>query len=940
MIFTKKNKTDLFLEQPIKSKSEDIWDSHIYAELISKSITEGARFIAIDGDFSSGKSSVLNLLKEKIESRKNIFLTVNFLSSKEYNKKVDLNGENNKINFDNNVYNGKKVNESTDKDCFSNYDDITNYYHRYFANQCINDICKNPYTAERIFYNNFFGLAVSNKKNRPRFNKFIDFILCVLIAFISVGTLYAKFFSHSYYYTEVKKVIDLIFPYVCFLTFILLILYGYGVYKPEEQVKSPMLDIDRTRNNLLKAIYTHIGRKKRLIFVIDDLDRLDGSLQKEIISLLYNEYYPLNKQFGEIEFCFVFMINLKDLSNVPYDYQKVFDYIINISSKQKYVISDYISKQIKQGTLEEIFSKCNNKDYLIELIINNFDDVRKVKHLFNNLISKFTYLRAKMKHINFDQLCFITISAVLDPLIEKKINKVINDDSSEYGDIIQAREIGMIDQDFYKYLYCFDTEENLYNGNEAKIYDILHDNAFKIENAFSEVSSILENKGNIRYRKIKDEIYPYISNDKKLIILSNLDMFNHFYTSRFFSSNKKLEVFKNMYRLSFSENVYNNIKQNFKDNDKFNINDIICSQILLYNRNLDDNPEDLDSYKKLNSELLLLIKNMGDSYLDFKDKKMFRNVGKISEELFNALYTESTIGWQMYLDNEYDINYSIEYLSDDSLKNINKFKNNTNKKAILDKLIHSKISYDNYKYIIQNYSDIVDINYVVKTMKDKLFKLDYELIEFILNKFGNSELLTEDLNYLIKDNIYIFKMLADSCDIKLLPSNIQEINSSGIKFKWKKYYLDQFFSNGFYDLYNYSELERTKLYKIKKANLNNKICNMSLYGIFINNNDTYDIDASFVDFVLSNGLLKDIVLKSSSSFIRLVKSLPKDKYDKVLVTIDNLSINNEVSKIIVNNQNIDDFTSIFYERNYDKLSPGNKSSLTKKINKSKSINYL
>lgn len=59
--FVLKNNT--FLEKPIVNKSEDLFNISSYVEDLENAIADGAKFIAIDGEYGSGKSSLVNILK-------------------------------------------------------------------------------------------------------------------------------------------------------------------------------------------------------------------------------------------------------------------------------------------------------------------------------------------------------------------------------------------------------------------------------------------------------------------------------------------------------------------------------------------------------------------------------------------------------------------------------------------------------------------------------------------------------------------------------------------------------------------------------------------------------------------------------------------------------------------------------------------------------------
>ena len=67
----------IFLETPIIDKNDDNFGAITYSEQLYYAIKKGAKFIAVDGEYGTGKSSIINLFKTKIccnkrEKRKNI----------------------------------------------------------------------------------------------------------------------------------------------------------------------------------------------------------------------------------------------------------------------------------------------------------------------------------------------------------------------------------------------------------------------------------------------------------------------------------------------------------------------------------------------------------------------------------------------------------------------------------------------------------------------------------------------------------------------------------------------------------------------------------------------------------------------------------------------------------------------------------------------------
>lgn len=224
----------VFLETPITDKDNDNFGAITYSEQIYFAIKKGAKFIAIDGEYGTGKSSIINLFENKIfnnkkNKRNNIFLNINFLN---INNNKDIINEKNVTNVNQNQEEKLIINNEYEKNT-----NVIDKYHRYFVNQVGSCLCKNPYDVERTFYNNQFSYTTTSLKKNNIFKKIIDKILVVLIGFVSIYLVYSGFFKSITMFNDLYMIACNIMPYILFTIFILLILYGYGFYKPEKVEK-------------------------------------------------------------------------------------------------------------------------------------------------------------------------------------------------------------------------------------------------------------------------------------------------------------------------------------------------------------------------------------------------------------------------------------------------------------------------------------------------------------------------------------------------------------------------------------------------------------------------------------------------------------------------------------------------------------------------------
>ena len=157
---------------------------------------------------------------------------------------------------------------------------------------------------------------------------------------------------------------------------------------------------------------------------------------------------------------------------------------MNVANNQPIIMRDYIENQIKQNeTLNYIFNKVKNKDYIIGIINNNYNSIRKVKHLFNRIITKYIYLKGKkLNNINYSQLIIISILMGFDCVqsLNKKLDEFINEnkqltDSTIDLIIKEAYIKNMLDNNYYIYLTNFIDVNNILNASEQVIYSISND---------------------------------------------------------------------------------------------------------------------------------------------------------------------------------------------------------------------------------------------------------------------------------------------------------------------------------------------------------------------------------------------------------------------------------------------------------------------------------
>lgn len=938
----KTKKYDMYIERPIDKEKKDLFGINSYADVIKDAINNGSRFIAIDGDFGSGKSSVLNMVKEKYKKNRFVnkvkFVDVNFLNT------------------------DKSISED---ELLTNSKDDLNFYHRYFVNQVANDICKNPYSIEKIFYNSFISIATTKNEGNILWKIIVDKLLLVLISFITIMITYPAFLKDFDNLASIKKIFSPLIPWILYITFILLIIYGYGIYKPEKQDKSPMLNVDKTRNNFLKVIQNYVISNTTLVFVIDDLDRLDPNIQKNIISLFYNEYYPLNKQIKNIRFCFIFMINIDKIKEdkifkgnqkkmlnqstdehnsnykIFFDYKKIFDFILKISNNQRFIIRDYVCDCFSKGTLNRIVRNCNYKELHIGYIINNYNDIRSLKHIFNKIINKYRYLERKEDFcINYDELVLLTLlndrfeTSVLTKNIDEYLKNY--DYNSSMPEILnEAIDNKIIDKNYYYYLYNFYHKDSLLNNNENKLNDILID----IEtNGCSDkkiilLNRILDENDDIRLRKVYDEMFSYFTKKTKLALLTNIDFFKFVFVENEKLQRPSFDIFKDVYQFEFAQQIYLSIQSNIDDSRKKEIEEQICNRIIVNNNEYIDNPSDYN-YDKLEKELITFCKNMKRSITYFNRYKLFENMGKFSDDLFNELFVKNNYGWLLYHDNIIDYNNIKNKLSEKEINSIDSLDDSIVKSCIKMDLIQENIPYNLIHALI--YSD--NFNPDIKNLYIKLSSNDYNVpvedIKYLIDKYGYYYEIDDLLIKHIDKKPDVIQQYINNNNIDISDKVFEKFCIIDNNFCWKEKYNDRFAKKSRWDKYIYSRINKNNKFNISAKYLKKEECiikAIEIYGTI--DIKKYTIDKNIAQKFLEDKYLRMILVSHINKIGQLSEFMNKDDIDSALNIIAENSIQSQYCNIITSKEyKISGiFLKKFNNRFRNLLSSTDKCKLTKKL---------
>lgn len=800
-----------FIERPIDNEKEDLFNIASYVNELEKAINDGAKFIAIDGEYGSGKSSLVNMLEshEKAKDKKTTFVNVNFLN----------------INEEDNTS--------------GNMENKINNYHRYFVNQVANDICDDPFEIEQLFYHSFISYSVTNPSRYKIWKIIVDKLLLIFTAYMIIFLSYKTLFQNIEELNFVFRYSDKINPIVLIIMFVLVIIYGYGIYKPDKQERSPMLEIDKCRNIFSKVVNTKLNRhlflKKdtNLFLVIDDLDRIDEKLQVKIISLLYNEYYPL--KLHRVNIIFVFMLNThkiqNQLSENNLSIDKLFDYILPVSNNQKHIIRHLTNKMINEHIiLDEIFNndKIKNREYIINIICKKYNSIRKIKHFFNKLISKYNYIKNKgIVNINYDEMIIISMlldeveTSNLDDAIANIINnEPINDSVKNVKDLLDiCNKKKIFDIDYYVYLYNFIDKNDMFNHYENEIYSISEKGYEKTNiDEDKKIINYLEN-GKVRYDKIFHEIFIFLDNDTKLIFTASGKFCKYLIKSSNFFENIDIT---NAYQNDYGYCLCDNIVLTKSDKDNF-ILDLKTSRELYMSSQTSEN------YNSLKNNFIQFLEKMDNRILKFNLTDYFSLI-KINDDIYkllfeDVLFNNMNIGFYLIDNNIIDCSYLKEYIDIAFMIKIDTLPLEVKTKIKKQILFTNDIKFDVLINIICDTNTKYDN---IEKIYDKINQFDnyipYDKLILILDNYGYNEKLDKHIIKILDDEQENMINFINRKHYLLSKGILDKLNSISAVYQFTNYYEDIFVNNGFYSLYIYS-----RILKNKKFNLNNKLNNNEEY---------------------------------------------------------------------------------------------------------------
>lgn len=575
MIKLKRKYYKVNLENPIKNKKDDIFGYDCEVKRIKNAIKDDANVIGIVSEYGSGKSSLIQLLINKL-----FFLRYKII-------RVNL--------WDNKL----KIIDDKDKSIPSEKSIVR--LHKMFLRQVSSQTKKynSAYINRRINAN--YGAA---KISFPSFISLFKWFLIYILLLVGLLYIICKFGFDISSFNDIsavdkKNFISYIIPKIP--TIIIGFAFFYIIFNKEvlfsfwNNSKSREIteeDTIQIYNELFGKKIKFLPRLRRIVIIIEDLDRIEDN---DIVEFYLNEFYRLYIEGNEqnrkgITLIFCLKDDKKDSSESKYI--KIFDYIsyinqINIDDKDEvlrqlinrddllYDLSfDKENKVIDISKLSWLIEGQNINIRTIKRRIEHFKNIylmicsrgksknNKNDDLDINIVmcSFVAYLKTEYN----DELDYIlshydsTRANYIDIYVNKKvIGESINSDNITFegSDSDKIKEVkkliinminsGYIDSQYKKYFYNFPKGTKIYTTTEKYVSDTITTNTIIDKD---NLSNIIMTFNKIDSSFITDRIKNVITLGKDV---PNVALFESkaFQSAKLINKNKLNDKFKNILSL-------------------------------------------------------------------------------------------------------------------------------------------------------------------------------------------------------------------------------------------------------------------------------------------------------------------------------------------------------------------------------------------------------
>lgn len=894
-----------FLLDLPETKENDAIGYDVYVDSVINALNSDARMIGLISNYGSGKSTVINMVKNKMnyESQDVIFISINLWKIKEDKKTKNNNTEDNTLDIHKFLLRTliQYLPEESDKDYFrKRIDDNYALFNISMKNK--NDILALYLLLAFFFFNVLMKIEIVNF-SVPRICIFmLDLVICIGFACIlSRSKLYLSFNKDSS-----KRKINESDTIECFNEII------NNLNKNCTDVVINIEDLDRYNDSktvirVLEQIYKFYIENKKDIKV------------KFIVSLkspysLINDYI----QYSKIE-----NINLIEKTKEYKElYEKLFDLIINLQtvSYQNYGVVLLRLLNSKKELLNSIGLKLpkdeENMGFWNYLYKGNNVTVRDIKHRYNYFITIYNNLYEHKESLENKELISISIETCLfisyledeystyfykliDNSLEfsklvstyiftKKVDMKIEDYSTKFiNEITMAFERGLIKEDYSMYFYKYPKNKPINNIFDAAIQNAIHTDNIKsvpdLKNYCERADTNLIKKS--IQQKYKESGIPEI-------IFKNDILFNETYK---IYKKEMLDYLTEKYTFS-CENGLKMVQKKLNEICNLGEKSLLLKKeyINILAQDLENNyeQEKIIEYRIEIIKITGLIQELKSLYSD--------NMPLITtSELDNTMSSTNIL----YLINENNIdetiNEVIEFVAGYKKIPFTTLISFFDKITIIDKELFKQIFYsfnfysytknDRYLLFSRRYNslELEKIKELEKLVqKTKLLPVYYEAnIVRVLNRLSGEEKKQNEQLYInmiktIGNISSVFKKYIAKCNTYYVYSYEVE---------------ECLYQNKFYRLYVYSKTNRQKVLSYEKDKFENlKEHILYYFKNSMNLNDKYRIDKDIIKYIKQNISYKELIFKK----ICLLLSLPQTLEDFLNVyykKYQNPDDNNELS---------------------------------------------
>ena len=939
------------MKEEIKNKyfiervAEEDWigfDS--YASSLIDAINSGAKFIGLIGDYGSGKSTLINKLKQCKEESYNV-ININL-----WHCGALIEDENNNIDI-----------------------------HRIFLHQLIDKIKINnkEYYKKKINKNySFFDILIKE-------NYYIYvFILLVfyIISFLDKLGFYYLFIPDSFWYYIWYTMLSI---YTIAIIFILKPIFSFNKSNTPRSIDEN--DTKDLYNEIIDDYFKIEDHKnKKLVISLEELDRydsLDAVLKylKEFYKFYREPNFPVNKVISEKQIgnkvydkCnnVVFIISLKSVNQLcgknknsinetKKIYEKIFDFILNLKQVN---IQDYdgiLNSLVHSGEIQIPKGICltsENIDKWRYLYKGNNIKIRDMKHRYNFAIATYysvvdseldnpdfykclylSYLEDEYNElyellidnnlIGDMLVCYTNNNDITDFMSNKIENNIGETKKNKYEKVLlEGLDNKYISFDFNYYFYKLPKNIKPFNISEYVLYNVIfyEEDDKNLNNALNNLSdnqicNILSKRTNTNFIPLVILKYPRLFSivfereheayfntiTKRINLITNFEIFKDFVLN---AKNIKKYYFKiiseyfefylpKILELEDEEKVSslrNNITTEL-GRDAIIIKDIFLNNSLLIT---------LDEMKNIN---------------DIKTIMALTNLSNINDSYVNSLIE--------YLSNK--------KISKDNLINIIKVlsKSDNVSSELFEKFMNS-IRINEYAFSEREFIQIFNIS------KDKLnlnnvdnFNRFLNCIDCYCEKYDKhylSILRNSDINITVEKYTKILNKMG-----KIYKEGIEFLSSHNLVFPFSKNIREEFYKEKHYKYYIMSTVISVGIYEIEDDKKN--ILKNYYLQFFENKEDwNYKVGPNMTNFLYSNVNMD--MLGADKLILFVLCPQHKDIIKAVLNTNDSSFINKYLSeiKIIIYGDKLCIYRMIgYYKKNNGKLNESARKNLKCLAGKSK-----